>query len=79
MPMKNVPQREVTTMMATHIAPKTPTTHSLLTTQFPHILHSHPSIPERIPAGLPIGLPIMPIFFLIERKMRGPRFLCSLR
>ena len=66
-------------MMATHIAPKTPTTHSLLTTQFPHILHSHPfHSREKFPAGLPTSIPIMPIFFLIERKMRGPRFLCSL-
>ena len=64
--------------MATHIAPETPTTHSLMT-QFPHIPHVHPfHSREKIPAGLPIGLPIMPIIILIERKMRGQRFLCSL-
>ena len=74
----NVPQREAATIVATHIAPETPTTHSL-TTQVPHIPHVHPfHSREKFPARLPIGLPIMPIFCLIERKMRGPRFLCSL-
>ena len=79
MSMKNVPQREVTTMMATHIAPKN--THYPLTTHYP--VPPHPPFPplpfqRKFPAGLPISIPIMPIFFLTERKMRCPRFPCSL-